>query len=211
MRHLVLLAAFAAANAHAQYQGPAVESCRAYALKEMKANGNPAKDVVFERDRSLLIERYTRKVGNQFVSSVLTGNGAVVLSDAPSAELSFLCLLADEKRPVFFTWLPRQDTAALAQCTRHDSLRGKSRPCLETLLQVAENDLGQLYALRFQEANAQGEAAVAAYRKSNDEWRQYRDAECQRQRDAAGAGNADERQLACIVDLTRRRALDMGR
>ena len=199
----------ASATAHAQYQGPAVESCRAYAVKEMKANGSPGKDVVLERDRSLLIERYTRKVGTQFVSSVLTGNGAVVLPGTPSAELSFLCLLADEKRPVFFTWLPRQDTVALAQCTREDSLRGKSRPCLETLLQVAENDLGQLYAIRFQEANERGEAAVAAYRKSNDEWRQYRDAECQRQRDVHGASNADERQLACIVDLTRRRALDM--
>lgn len=198
-----------AVSAHAQYQGPAVESCRAYAIKELKTNGNAAKDVVFERDGSLLIERHTRKVGSQFVSSVLTGNGAIVLPGTPSAELSFLCLLADEKRPVFFTWLPRQDTAALAQCTRDDSLRGKSRPCLETLLQVAENDLGQLYAIRFQEANERGEAAVAAYRKSNDEWRQYRDAECQRQRDSASTGNADERQLACIVDLTRRRALDM--
>ncbi|HYR36881.1 MAG TPA: lysozyme inhibitor LprI family protein [Burkholderiales bacterium] len=209
MRVLLLVAAFMAANAYAQYRGPAVESCRAYAIKEMKANGNQAKDVVFERDRNLLIERYTRKVGNQFVSSVLTGNGAVVLSGAPSAELSFLCLLADEKRPVFFTWLPRQDAVALAQCTRDDSLRTKSGPCLETLLQVAEAELGQLYATRFQEAHERGEAALVAYRKSNDEWRQYRDAECQRRRDTGATGDADERQLACIVDLTRRRALDM--
>ena len=134
MRVALLAAALVAASAHAQYQGPAVESCRAYAAKELKANGNQAKDVVFERDRNLLIERYTRKVGNQFVSSVLTGNGAVVYSGTPSAELSFLCLLADEKRPVFFTWLPRQNAVALAQCTRDDSLRAKSRPCLETLL-----------------------------------------------------------------------------
>ncbi len=209
MRFALLVAALAAASAHAQYHGPAVESCRAYAAKELKANGNQAKDVVFERDRNLLIERYTRKVGNQFVSSVLTGNGAVVYSGTPSAELSFLCLLADEKRPVFFTWLPRQNAVALAQCTRDDSLRAKSRPCLETLLQVAEAELGQLYANRFQEANERGDAALTAYRKSNDEWRQYRDAECQRRRDAGASGDADDRQLACIVDLTRRRAWDM--
>ena len=49
-----------------------------------------------------------------------------------------------------------------------------------------------------------GEPAVAAYSKSNDEWRQYRDAECQR-RSAEGA----TQQLACIVDLTRRRAWDV--
>jgi uncharacterized protein YecT (DUF1311 family) len=209
MRLIMLAAVLVAASARAQYQGPAVESCRTYAIKQLKANGNQARDVVFERDRYLLIERYTRKVGNQFVSSVLTGNGAVVYSGTPSAELSFLCLLADEKRAVFFTWLPRQDAGALAQCTRDDALRAKSRPCLEALLQVAEADLGQLYATGFQEANERGEAAVAAYRKSNDEWRQYRDAECQRRRDAGSAGAADDRQLACIVDLTRRRAWDM--
>jgi uncharacterized protein YecT (DUF1311 family) len=208
MRVALLAAALVAANAYAQYQGPAVEACRAYAMQELKKNGNQARDTIIEHDRHLLIERYTRKVGNQFVSSVLTGNGAVVYSGVPSAELSFLCLLVDEKRPVFFTWLPRQDAVALSQCTRDDSLRAKSRPCLEMLLQVAEADLGQLYATRFQEANERGDAALAAYRKSNDEWRQYRDAECQRRRDA-GTGDADERQLACIVDLTRRRAWDM--
>jgi uncharacterized protein YecT (DUF1311 family) len=209
MRVFLLLAALAAPAAHAQYQGPAAEACRSYAMNELKLNGTQAKDVVFERDRNLLIERYTRKVGNQFVSSVLTGNGAVIYSGTPSVELSFLCLLADGKRPVFFTWLPRQDAAALSQCTRDESMRAKSRPCLDMLLQVAESELGQLYASRFQEANERGEAALAAYRKSNDEWRQYRDAECQRRRDAGASGDADERQLACIVDLTRRRAWDM--
>ena len=54
MRVALLAAALAAASAHAQYQGPAVESCRAYAAKELKANGNQARDVVFERDRNLL-------------------------------------------------------------------------------------------------------------------------------------------------------------
>jgi uncharacterized protein YecT (DUF1311 family) len=209
MRFLLLLAALVAADACAQYQGPGVESCRAYAARELKAHGNQAQDVVFERDRNLLIERYTRKVGNQFVSSVLTGNGAVVYAGTPSVELSFLCLLADEKRPVFFTWLPRQDAVALSQCTRDESARTKSRPCLETLLQVAETELGQLYASRFQEANERGDAAPAAYRKSNAEWRQYRDAVCGRRRAAGASGDADERQLACIVDLTRRRAWDM--
>ena len=204
MRALLLAFALAASGAFAQYDGPGVESCRAYALKELKRDGGKAKDALIERDRNLFIERYTRKAGTQFVSSVLSGNGSVVYPDAPSAELSFVCLLADDKRPVFFTWLPRQDTSALAQCTREDSVRAKSRSCLEMLQQIAENELGQLYAHRFQDANERGEAAVAAYRKSNEEWRQYRDAECQRQ------GAADEaRQLACMVDLTRRRAWDM--
>jgi uncharacterized protein YecT (DUF1311 family) len=204
MRSVLLVGIIAASSAFAQYDGPGVESCRVYALKELKRDGGAAKDAVIERDRNLFIERYTRKVGSQFISSVVSGNGAVVYPDAPAAELSFVCLLADDKRPMFFIWLPRQETSALAQCTRDESLRAKSRVCLEMLMQIADSELGQLYATRFQEANELGEEAVAAYRKSNDEWRQYRDAECQRQ----GAAGPD-RQLACVVDLTRRRAWDM--
>jgi hypothetical protein len=89
-------------HAAAQYNGPAVEACRAFALKALQREGNQAKAVAIERDSSLSIARSGRKVGSQAVSSILTGNGAVVYESAPAAELSFLCLLADEKRPVFF-------------------------------------------------------------------------------------------------------------
>ena len=52
--------------------------------------------------------------------------------------------------------------------------------------------------------------AVNTFRKANDEWKQYRDAECARRRDHAPKDvSADDYQLACTVELTRRRALDM--
>lgn len=211
------LIAMGCALAHpalAQYDGPAVEACRVYAKREMARDGTQAKDVVLEKE-GLSIERYTRKMGNQFVSSILTGNGAVVLSGAPSAELSFICLLADDKRAVFFEWLARPNSSAMAQCTRDEALRAKPRPCLETLLQVAENDLTQAYAVRFQDARERDhgsgkEDSVDGFRRANDEWRQYRDAECARRRQAVPPGpNAEDLQLACMIDLTRRRALDM--
>lgn len=215
MRAFALLLVFLAIPAAAQYNGPAVDACLAYAKREAQRDGTRAKDIVFERDQNLQIERYTRKLGNQFVSSILRGNGAVVLDGAPSAELSFICMLADDKRAVFFDWLPRADVAALAQCTRDGALRDKPRPCLETLLQVAENDLMQSYALHFQDArerdhNAGNENAATSFRKANDEWRQYRDAECARRRDHTPKSVApDDFHLACMVELTRRRALDM--
>ncbi len=202
-------------SAVAQYNGPAVEACRAYAKRELALNGNKAGEVAFERDQALSIDRYTRKLGSQFVSSVLMGNGAIVLEGAPSAELSFICLLADEKRPVFFYWLPREGSNALAQCTRNEGSRGKPRACLEFLLQVAEQDLGQIYAIGFQEARerdaqSKSERFTGAYRTANTEWLQYRDAECARRLDLAPTGVvAEDYRLACIVDLTRRRALDM--
>ena len=197
-------------GSEAQYKGPAVEACRAYALKELQRGGNQAKGVVIERDQSLNIARYSGKVGAQPVSSILTGNGAVVYDGTPSAELSFVCLLADEKRPVFFSWQPRPNAPVFAQCARSETLRGKERDCLELLLRTAEQDLSLVYAVRFQEANERGEKSLAAYRKANDEWREYRDAECARQSEAAPSGvSSADYQAACMVELTRRRALDM--
>ena len=216
MRFLAtIVGALAALSVNAQYNGPAVETCRAYAKRELARDGTRAKDVVFERDQYLSLDRYTRKLGNQFVSSILRGNGAVVLDGVPSAELSFICLLADEKRALFFEWLPRVNPPALTQCSRDAALREKPRPCLETLLQVAENDLMQAYALLFQEARerdhqAGNEKAVETFRKANDEWRQYRDAECARRRDHAPKGvSPQDHHLACMVELTRRRGLDV--
>jgi hypothetical protein len=207
---LLALLGLCASAAQAQYQGPAVEACRAYALKELKREGTQAKAVVIERDAQLSLEREARKIGSQSVSSILTGNGAVVFDGAPSSELSFVCLLADEKRPVFFAWQARPNAPTLTQCTRSDALRSKAAECFALLQRVAEQDLAQIYAYRFQEANERGENSLAAYRKANDEWREYREAECGRRRELAPSGiSPDDYQAACMVELTRRRALDM--
>ena len=205
---LALVLLLACAEAAAQYSGPAVDACLAYARRDL-----PGKEVIFERNASLNLDRYTKKAGSQFVSSVLTGNGAVALENSPAVELSFICLLADEKRPVFFYWLPRQNAPAAMQCRRSKTVQ--PRPCLDYLHQVAELDLTQAYAERYQEARERdsksgGEPNITAFRKAGEAWLQYRAAECARQRDLAPSGMApDDYQVACSVDLTRRRALDM--
>jgi uncharacterized protein YecT (DUF1311 family) len=210
IRILAFLPLILVSAAHAQYRGPAIEACRAYAMNELKRDGTQAKAVVIERDAQLTLEREARKVGSQPVTAVLTGNGAVVFDGAPSAELSFVCLLADEKRAVYFAWQARPNAPALAQCLRSDELKSKADGCLDLLLRVAEQDLSQAYAYRFQEANERGEQSLAAYRKANEEWREYREAECARRRELAPEGvSPDDFQAACMVELTRRRALDM--
>lgn len=208
MRLLALLLLAFSSGAFAQYAGPAVEACRALALRDASRDGNAKpEDIVIDKD-GLFIERYDRKMGNQRISSILTGNGAVVLPGTPSAELSFMCLLADEKRALFFNWLPRQNVSAMAQCTRSKETRGKAAECLEFLLRVAETDLTQIYAQRFQEAHEQGDETLEVYRKSNELWRAYRDAECLR-RARSVAKDAEQHQLACRVELTRQRGRTM--
>jgi uncharacterized protein YecT (DUF1311 family) len=205
MKRLAALLAFLPLAAAAQYSGPAVQACQVYAEQQIRSESEHVRSVVLDDDPARNIERYTRKLGSQFVSSVLYGNGAMVSTQGQTLEFTFLCLLADDKRAVFFHWLPRRDAPALTQCRRGGAERLSS--CLQTLLEIAEQDLTQAYMQRFVEARtaegaADPEAATNAFRRSAETWRAYRDAECARRPE----GDARK---ACLVELTRRRLLDL--
>jgi uncharacterized protein YecT (DUF1311 family) len=192
-------------GAWAQATGPAVDTCRAHGEREVKKGGSDVLRLAFDRDRALVLERYARKLGNKQVSSILTGNGAITGPTGPAVELSFLCLLASDKQALFFHWAPRKDAPALAQCQR-GAAPGE---CLQLLLDLAERDLIEVAAYRFQDsleadAKAGNENASNAFRNSAASWRAYRDAECARR----GEGGSDAWR-GCMVDLTRRRFLDL--
>ena len=194
---------FMSLDAAAQYAGPGVGTCLAYAQKDVQQQGAKPAKVVFDRDSNLTIEKYTRKAGSQFVSSLLLGNGAIAYPDGVAIEMSFVCLLASDRQAVFFFWFPRPDAPSLAQCRR----AANAGECLEALLQIAEQDLTSLYAQHFTnaravDAKAGNENATSAFRRAGDAWKTYRDSECA----LRGGGEATQ---ACVVDLTRRRALDL--
>ena len=201
---LLLLAALPLA-ASAQLAGPAVETCRAYGERELRRGGADIQALAFDRDASLYSEKYARKAGTQFVSSILSGNGAILRVSGPAVEFAFVCLLADERRALFFHWTPRRHAPSLAQCRR-----GKDAgDCLRALQDLAERDLLEAAAIRFQEsldadAKAGNDSASSAYRNASAAWRAYRDAECARR----GAAGSDPWR-ACVVDLTRRHYLDL--
>lgn len=94
----VLLAAI---PAQAQYEGPGFAACMNYGEKQLLRDGT-IRSVVFVNDQDTVIEKYTDKVGSQFVSSVLTGRATIERAAGPARKLRYLCLLADEKTPVFF-------------------------------------------------------------------------------------------------------------
>jgi hypothetical protein len=210
MRLILILLLGVSTGTLAQYSGPAVETCLAYAGKDVKQTGAERPAVVFDRDASLSIERYTKKAGSQFVSSLLVGNGAIVYPRGLAVEMSFVCLLASDKQAVFFDWRPRHDASALVQCRR-----GKdAATCLDALLQVAEQDLTVLYSRHFVEARQAdadkgNDERVAVFRKSADAFRAYRDAECARRAATTAASGRGEAHTACMVELARRRAQDL--
>ncbi|OGA17067.1 MAG: hypothetical protein A3I63_08720 [Betaproteobacteria bacterium RIFCSPLOWO2_02_FULL_66_14] len=189
----------------AQPSDLAMKACSAYAESEMRTADRKAKPIVLDDDQHRNLERYARKLGSQFVGFVLFGNGAILNASGPAVEFSFVCLLADEKRALYFFWAPRSDAPVLTQCRRSGA--ADTAACFDVLLQVAEQDLTNAYANRFVEArqadaSAGNEDRTAAFRRSADAWRAYRDAECARR----GDGDATK---ACLVELTRRRARDL--
>jgi uncharacterized protein YecT (DUF1311 family) len=205
MKRLCLLALWLPLGALAQSAGPGVQTCRAFGEREIRKSGGDIRALQFENDRALFLERYTRKMGSQFVSSILSGNGAITRPIGPATELSFVCLLASDKQALYFHWVPRGDAPALAQCRRGAA----AGDCLQALLDLAERDLIEVAANRFQEAldadaKAGNENASAAYRNAASAWRAYRDAECGRR----GAAGGDEWR-GCMVDLSKRRYLDL--
>lgn len=199
-----LLAALPLAAA-ADYRGPALEACRAYGERALKQDGADVRALVFDNDRHLYFERETRKLGTQAIGASLSGYGAIVRTAGPAVEVAFLCLLANEKRALWFHWLPRRDAPALDQCRRGAG----TGTCLQALLDLAERDLLEVSALRFQEsldadAKAGNDADSTAYRNAAAAWRNYRDLECARR----GADGSDAWR-ACRVDLTRWRYRDL--
>lgn len=217
-RLLLALAVLAASGAVlAQYQGPGVAACRSFAEAQLKNSGTRIKQVAFDQDADLVIERVTQKLGSQFVSSLLRGNGAVVYAGSGSFEMRFTCLLASEKQAVFFDWTSRPDASPLAHCRRQAPAGERMQSCLDELLLAAENELGAVTAQRFQQAREMDSKdglgrAEQAYRASLEAWKTFREQECSRRRIYAAADNnaADER-LSCMVELARGHARVLAR
>lgn len=199
MRVLLLLALCALPPvAAAQYAGPALETCRAFGERALKADGALLKALAIDNDRHLYFERRARKLGSQAVGASLSGHGAIVLEAGPPVEMSFLCLLASDRRALGFHWLPRRDASSLAQCRRVPA----TGQCLQVLFDIAERDHIEMSSIRFQQAQDVG--AGDAFRAVAAAWREYRDLECARR----GVGGSDEWR-ACMVDLTRQRTLEL--
>ena len=59
------LLAAVALPAMAQYAGPGVRTCQAYAEREARKSGMPSARIVFNSDADLIIEKYTRTAGSQ--------------------------------------------------------------------------------------------------------------------------------------------------
>lgn len=208
--------ALSAGPAAAQYDGPGFRTCEAYANRQLASGNASIARVVLVNDRETVLDRYTAKVGSQFVSSVLSGNGLLRLKDGAVAGVRYVCLLASDKQAVFFRAEPRQ-VGALEQCRAETADAGDLGACLQRLLDGAQGRLDAAESHVRQEAQALDRRsgrtrAAASFDEGERAWRAWRDGACAYRREAAVAaeGNGEHVYRACQADLTRRRAAALG-
>ncbi|GMQ96035.1 MAG: hypothetical protein BMS9Abin14_527 [Gammaproteobacteria bacterium] len=105
----------------------------------------------------------------------------------------------------------------LARCWKQAETRIELAPCLEKLLQDADDRLGRMQSKVKRQASELDRVTgyrsdnVAKFRASDARWRAYRDAECDRQAQAMspGTGSGDV-YLACRITLTNERVKHLG-
>jgi hypothetical protein len=82
-----------------------LDECREFGMKEF-ANTPGFKSLQLNDNGLLFVDKFEASVGSQFVSSVIHGEGRLVL-DSGSSAIRFICLHAGMgKGPVFFYLLP---------------------------------------------------------------------------------------------------------
>ena len=148
----------------------------------------------------------------QPLAMVVAGHGTA-RQGSGSSDIGYLCLIAPSGEPVFVDVTVASGATILAECNQPAT--GTSRlACLSDLLRTAELGLAEAEAKAVQRARSDGPRTQRAELEepaatSIGAWRVYRDAECDRQREASSDHSTDLYQ-ACRVGLTRDRVRQLG-
>ena len=191
----------------------AVQVCEAPTALALRAKDPGFGSLVLEPAATSRIERRAAYVGRQPLALVVAGHGIARDGGSATSDVSYLCLISPSGEAVFVDVTLLSGSTILAECA--ETSAGSSRlACLSDLLRTAERGLAEAEAKavvrarsgqpRSKRAEVEEPAAT-----SIGAWRVYRDAECDRQRDADPERSTDLYQ-ACRVDLTRGRVRQLG-
>lgn len=191
----------------------AVAVCEAPTTQALRAKDSAFGSLVLEPAATSRIERRAVNVGRQPLAMVVAGHGTARQDGKGSSELSYLCLIAPHGEAVFVDVTLLSGSTILTECDTAPA--GSSRlACLSDLLRASELGLAEAEAKAVVRARAGSPRAKRAEVEepaatSIGAWRVYRDAECDRQRDADSERSTDLYQ-ACRVGLTRERVRQLG-
>ena len=181
----------------------ALPACEAEALHEARRIDPTVQGVQIEPLSSAQVERRSPQPGREGVQLVIQGHGSEV---GGTGDFRYACLVGTSGDVLFVSIQPKGAGKVMAECTGRPS---GQHACLRDLAASADRALAQA------EADAVTEARRRAGKKRSEvdepaaesigAWRVYRDAECARRYD----GGDNDRQVACLVELTRARIAEL--
>ncbi|MFL5335342.1 MAG: lysozyme inhibitor LprI family protein [Geminicoccaceae bacterium] len=191
----------------------AVQACEAPTTLALRAREPAFQSLVLEPAATTRVEKRAAYVGHQPLALVVAGHGTATQDGSTGSDVSYLCLIAPSGDAVFVDVTTRNGGTILAECSGNTAEPSRLA-CLSDLLRQAELGLAEAEAKAVVRARtgtprtkrAEVEEPVAT---SIGAWRVYRDAECDRQRDADLQHSTDLYQ-ACRVGLTRERVGQLG-
>jgi uncharacterized protein YecT (DUF1311 family) len=182
----------------------AFPACEAEALHEARRIDPTVQGVQLEPLSSAQVERRSPPPGHEGVQLVIQGHGSEV--GGGTGDFRYACLVGTAGDVLFVSLQPEGAGKVMAECATRPAVQ---HACLRDLAASADR------ALADAEAAAVAEARRRAGKKRSEvdepaaesigAWRVYRDAECARRYD----GGNNDRELACLVELTRARIAEL--
>src|SRR5262249_39977979 len=139
--------------------------------------------------QNIVVEQLGGKMGSQYISKVLSGNGVLKLKNTEPLDIQFTCLLANDRKTVFFHANPKpvskQQPNAIKACEDKAETIGEAVPCLEKTLRQEDQKLSGLEKRIQGQGNKESKQLLEL---SAAQWKRYRDSECLRRMTFRRAG-----------------------
>lgn len=161
--------------------------------------------------QDLVVEKLDGKIGNQSLSAVLSGTGALRLKKSAPVDIQFTCLLGSEQKTLFFHATPNPSPEPVDSCAAQAATIGEAVPCLEKTLKQEEHKLADLEKRTTNQARGIDQQAKQMLSLSGRQWKQYRDSECiRRLAFRVGGNHPDITEYDCLIGKTRERIRDLA-
>jgi uncharacterized protein YecT (DUF1311 family) len=190
-----------------------LSTCAQFANKRYQARQARQFEKITLLPQNLVVEKLNGKMGSQYISKVLSGNGMLKLKGAEPLGIQFTCLLENDQKTVFFHATPKATSSVPAAdpaktCEEHAPTIGEAVPCLEKTLKQEEQKLGGLEKRIKSQGNSNAKQLLGL---SGQQWKRYRDSECLRRLAVRTGGNhPDITEYECKIRKTRERIRDLN-
>jgi len=191
-----------------------LEVCERYANRYYREDSPERSISITLSDETFEEDKYEGKVGSQFVSTVLSGEGVWKDKSGEPSTIRYTCLLSNSKTAVYFGVVEDKPRDPVAVCWDGFQPAGWARmtQCLEAALKREEAALGAALKKTHEQAQQSMDklSAETTLKESNAQWVKYRDTECDRRLAAVmGRNHSDLDELTCKIHKTSERIADL--